>query len=337
MATIRDVAKLAGVSVSTVSRVLNQNGYVNKETEQKVVAAISKLNYEPNAVARGLASKKTGTIAIILPDISNPFFPELARAVEDVARTYGYTVFLCNSDDHSDKEKSYIDVLHKKYIDGIIFASNTLTGSDIERMHKQNTPFVVLDRTPDQESCSIVRSKNFHGAQLAVEHLLEVGCKKIAHIYGPQHFSTARERLMGYEDCVRDYNWFSPSLMIPGDFSMNGGKKAAEILLKRFPDVDGIFIGNDLMAVGALKVLNQKGIKVPDEMAICGFDGISLTEMIEPEITTVAQPIYEMGALATRILIKKIERHLEQNQCYEFDVKLIPRESTRRGRTHEST
>jgi len=331
LATIRDVAKLAGVSVSTVSRVLNQNGYVNKETEQKVVAAISKLNYEPNAMARGLASKKTGTIAIILPDISNPFFPELARAVEDVARTYGYTVFLCNSDDHSDKEKSYIDVLHKKYIDGIIFASNTLTGSEIERMQKQNTPFVVLDRTPDQQSCSIVRSKNYLGGRLAVEHLLEVGCKKIAHIYGPQYFSTARERLMGYEDCVRGYDWFSPSLMIPGDFSMNGGKKAVEILFQRFSDVDGIFIGNDLMAVGALKVLNQKGIKVPDEMAICGFDGISLSEMIEPEITTIAQPIYEMGALATRILIKKIQGLEQQNQCYELDVKLVPRESTRRG------
>lgn len=331
MATIRDVAKLAGVSVATVSRVLNSNGYVNIDTRQKVNHAIQQLQYEPNAVARGLASKKTGTIALILPDISNPFFPEMARAVEDVARTYGYTVILCNSDDQGEKEKSYIEVLKQKYIDGIIFASHTLRPDDVERMRKNEIPLVVLDRAPSDEACSVIRSKNLEGAKIAVRHLLDVGCKKIAHIYGPQDIITARERLIGYEESVRNFSWFSPSLMVPGKFQIKGGMEAVEVLIDRHPDVDGIFIGNDLMAVGALKGLLRKGLKVPDQIALCGFDGITLTEVTEPELTTIAQPIYDMGALAARLLIKEIEGLVVEKQIYEFGVTLIARKSTKKG------
>ena len=332
LATIRDVAKLAGVSVATVSRVLNKNGYVNKETEQKVTTAIQQLQYEPNAVARGLAGKKTGTIALILPDISNPFFPEMARGVEDVAHQLGYTVILCNSDDQGVKERSYIEVLKKKYIDGIIFASNTLDEADVEAMQKNDLPLVILDRAPIQDSFSVIRSKNYEGAQLAVKHLLEIGCKRIAHIYGPQEFDTAKERMTGYEDAVREMPWYSPSLMVPGNFRIDGGMRAIEVLMSRHPDVDGIFAGNDLMAVGALKALYRLGKKVPDEVAICGFDGIALTEITEPEITTVAQPIYEMGSLAAKVLIEKITATVKANPIHEMDVRLIQRGSTKRGR-----
>lgn len=331
MATIRDVAKLAEVSVSTVSRVLNKNGYVNKETEQKVLQAIELLQYEPNAVARGLAGKKTRTMALILPDITNPFFPELARAVEDVARTYGYTVILCNSDDQGEKEKSYIEVLKKKYIDGIIIASNTISEDDLKRMKVKDMPLVVLDRAPSNLACSVVCSKNVEGAKMAVRHLLQAGCKKIGHIYGPQDLITAKERLLGYEGSVKEFDWFTPSLMIPGFFDMDGGKQAVADLLARHPDVDGIFVGNDVMAVGVLKALHRMGIRVPDQIALCGFDGISITRMTEPELSTIAQPIYDMGALATRILIKKIEGLPVEDRIYELDVNLVVRDSSKRG------
>ncbi|GMX66413.1 ribose operon transcriptional repressor RbsR [Paenibacillus elgii] len=337
MATIRDVAKLAGVSVATISRYLNKSGYVNVETEQKIKKAIEALNYEPNAVARGLAGKKTNTIALILPDISNPFFPELARAVEDVASMYGYTVILCNSDDEGVKEKSYIEVLKKKYIDGIIFASNTLDSADVEQMTKKGIPVVCLDRVPPKQSCSVVRSKNREGAKLAVEHLLSMGCRKIAHIYGPQEFITAKERLAGYEESVKHLDWYSPTFMIQGDFRIEGGIRATELLMERHPDVDAIFAGNDLMAVGALKALHRMGVQVPGQVAVCGFDGIGMTEITQPELTTVAQPIYEMGALVSRILIKKIEGTLEADQTYELDVALVPRESTLRRNEHASS
>ncbi len=331
MATIRDVARLAGVSVATVSRVLNKNGYVNKETEQKVMMAIEQLQYEPNAVARGLAGKQTGTIALILPDISNPFFPELARGVEDVAHRHGYTVILCNSDDQGSKERSYIEVLKKKYIDGIIFASSTLEDADISKMRKSNIPLVLLDRAPNKESCSVVRVNNYAGAQMAVRHLLEIGCKRIAHIYGPLEMITARERLAGFEDLVKAFDWFSPTLMVPGDFSIDGGRKAIETLLAKHPDVDGIFAGNDLMAIGAMKALFSLGKRVPEDVSVIGFDGIGLTEIVEPELTTIAQPIYEMGTLAAATLIQKITGELAENPIHELDVTLMVRDSTNRG------
>jgi LacI family transcriptional regulator len=330
MSTIRDVAKLAGVSVATVSRVLNKNGYVNKETEQKVTRAIEQLGYQPNAVARGLAGKRTGTIALILPDIANPFFPEIARAVEDVAHRHGYTVILCNSDDQGHKEQSYIEVLKKKYIDGIIFASNTLGEEDVQKMQRNKIPLVVIDRAPNRQLCSVIRSRNYEGAKLAVQHLLDAGCNKIAHIYGPQEFVTAKERLAGYEESVMHFPWFSPSLMVPGYFRVDGGLNAVKELLAKHPDVDGIFAGNDLMAIGALKGLHQLGVRVPHDVALIGFDGISLTEITEPELSTVAQPIYEMGSLAAKVLIEKIETGLEEIQLHELDVTIVERESTRR-------
>ncbi len=326
------MAKLAGVSVSTISRYLNKSGYVNSETEQLIKAAIAKLNYAPNQVARGLAGKKTNTIALILPDISNLFFSDLARAVEDVAATYGYTVIFGNSDDQAVKEKRYIETLKQKYIDGIIFASNTLGHDDAEMLTKLGIPFVCLDRGPSEQNSSVVRSKNKDGAIMAVQHLLDVGCRKIAHIYGPQHLITAKERLIGFEQSVQVFGWYSPTLIEQGDFRIPGGMKATERLLERHPDIDGIFAGNDLMAIGALKALHRMGIQVGKQVAVCGFDGIQTTEITVPELTTIAQPIYDMGALISRLLIKKIEGTLEEDRLYELDVKLIVRDSTFRGK-----
>ncbi|XEC95294.1 LacI family DNA-binding transcriptional regulator [Paenibacillus tarimensis] len=328
IATIRDVAKLAGVSVSTVSRYLNKSGYVNAETEQSIKGAIDKLNYAPNVVARGLAGKKTNTIALILPDISNLFFSDLARAVEDVASTYGYTVIFGNSDDQGIKEKRYIETLKNKYIDGFIFASNTFGPGDAEKLQKLGIPFVCLDRGPDEQTSGVVRSKNREGAVMAVQHLLDIGCRKIGHIYGPQHLITAKERLIGFEQSVQSFDWYTPTLLEPGDFRIAGGLEATERLMRRHPDIDGIFAGNDLMAVGALKALNRMGIRAGEQVAICGFDGIQTTEITSPELTTIAQPIYEMGALISRLLIKKIEGAPVEDRLYELDVKLIPRDST---------
>ncbi|MFC4075938.1 LacI family DNA-binding transcriptional regulator [Salinithrix halophila] len=330
MATIRDVAKQARVSVATVSRVLNGNGYVNLATEAKVRMAMEELNYEPNTVARGLAGKRTMMIAMILPDIVNPFFSELARAVEDTARAHQFTVIICNSDDRGAKEKTYIDVLRKRYVDGIIFASNTLGDEEILTMEEQEIPFVLLDRTPGMGRCSVVRSRNVDGARMAVNHLLQSGCRRVAHIAGSGDLLTGRERRRGYLDVVGEKGWFDPGLIVPGHFSVEGGKGAAMALMDHFPDVDGIFAGNDLMAVGALKVLHAMGVKVPDEVSLCGFDGIALTEVTVPELTTVAQPIYEMGATAAMELIRLIEGEPGGPREYELDVLLLKRESTRR-------
>jgi len=333
LATIRDVARLAGVSVATVSRVINKTDSVNPETAGQVLKAIEQLQYEPNAVARGLAGKKMGIIALILPDILNPFFPALARGVEDVAQKKGLTVILGNSDDLGLKESLYIKALKKKYVDGFIFASNTIREEDVEALRKEGIPIVLLDRGLNTASCAVIRSNNREGAKLAVQHLIGQGCQKIAHIYGPQEFITARERMLGYEEVAGGLSGYSPSLMVPGNFDIESGRKALELLLVRHPDLDGIFAGNDLMAVGALKVLHEQGIRVPEQVKVCGFDGIGLTEITEPELTTVAQPVYEMGGLAARILLDEIESGKRENKFIELDVTLIPRKSTHKEET----
>ena len=333
MATMRDVARLAGVSVATVSRVINQKDSVNSDTAGQVLKAIEQLQYEPNAVAQGLAGKKMGIIALILPDILNPFFPALARGVEDVAHKKGLTVILGNSDDQGLKESSYIKVLKKKYVDGFIFASNTIREEDVESLRNAGIPIVLLDRGLNSASCPVIRSTNREGAKLAVQHLIEQGCQTIAHIYGPQEFITARERLLGYEDVAGGLSGYSPSLMVPGHFDIESGRKAVEQLLARHPDLDGIFAGNDLMAIGALKALREREIRVPEQVKVCGFDGIGLTEITEPELTTVAQPIYEMGRLAARMLLNEIESGIRENTLIELEVTLIPRKSTQKEET----
>jgi LacI family transcriptional regulator len=328
MATIRDVAKLAGVSVATVSRVLNQNGYVNEDTEKRVKKAIEQLNYKPNEVARTLFKKTSKTIGLIVPDISNPFFPELVRAVEDVMNIYDYTVILCNSDEKSEKEKQYIEILKQKYVDGIILTTNQLESDEVMEL---GVPVVVLDR-PSMHSFPSVIADNYGGARLATRHLYDIGCRKIAHIQGPTHVVNAMERFRGYRDEMQELGLWNEQLIIQGNYQLKQAKEATLRALQEHK-MDGIFAGNDAMAVGALKAVQQLGLRVPEDVAIIGYDGIPLTEMTTPELSTISQPIYEMGAIAARILVKKIEAKPLEQLHYVLPVKLVERQSTQRRGT----
>ncbi|WP_202080630.1 LacI family DNA-binding transcriptional regulator [Caldalkalibacillus salinus] len=336
MATIRDVANLAKVSVATVSRVLNDSGYVNNKTKTRVLEAMRELHYTPSTIARSLNNKRTKTIGLVVPDITNPFFPELARAVEDVAQHDGYTVILCNSDEHVEKERRYFEVLKQKYIDGVILASNADQNPDVYLQ----MPVVVLDRKVNERIPTVV-AKNREGGRLAVQHLEDVGCTRIAHIAGPQRIKSAEDRKLGYLETVSDQPWYSPDYIVHAEFDIKHSEEATTELLAAHPEIDGIFAGNDLMAVGALKAIHRYGKKVPEDIAIIGFDNISLTTTLVPELSTIAQPLYEMGSLATRLLIQHIEQrgnhehtdqHLDHdlNRCYELDIELIVRASTAR-------
>ncbi|MCY9590350.1 LacI family transcriptional regulator [Paenibacillus chitinolyticus] len=327
MATIRDVSKLAGVSVATVSRVINQKGYVHEDTLQRVHKAIKLLNYVPNDVARSLSKKSTKTIALFVPDITNPFFNELALAVEKVTQLYGYTTILCNTNESAKIERQYIQNLKQKYIDGFIMATNTLTEEEIDQL---DIPMVAVDRS-STPVVPTVTSKNRDGAHLAVQALLQQGCNKIAHIRGPKGLWIAEERCQGYLDLVENMPWFTPKLIANGNFQLKEAAEAAKKLFKEHPDIDGVFAGNDLMAIGTLRALQEHGIRVPDQVQIIGYDGISLAEMVYPELSTVSQSIYEMGMLAARILIKKIEQiHLDEEN-HQLEVKLVQRGTTRHG------
>lgn len=325
IATIKEVAKEAGVSVATVSRVLNNKGYVNEDTRKRVMSSIEKLNYKPNAVARSLFKKKSKMIGLIVPDIKNPFFPELARAVEDVTNSEGYTLILCNSDDDFHKEQKYLDALKQKYVDGFIVVTSTLKAEHVE---DHNIPLVALDRSIHPE-IPAVYSNNYTGAKQATQYLLELGCRQIAHIRGPHHINNAEERYKGFTDVTKDQGLYDPKLVINGGYSIEKTIDVTSELLKKSPEIDGIFAGNDMMAIGVLKAAERLGLKVPEDLKIIGFDGIALCKTTSPEITTMAQPIYEMGTTAARMLLDFIEKKEVTNMKQVFQVQLVERQSTR--------
>lgn len=326
MTTIRQVAALAGVSTATVSRVINRSGNVNDNTKLRVEKAVRELNYQPNDLARALYKGSSKIIALFVPDITNPYYPELARAVEDVTNDRGYTFVLCNTDDDNLKENTYRVAMMQKKVDGIIIVSSTITE---EEAADSIIPTVLLDRKVASNKDSVTVN-NRKGASDAVTFLKKSGCRRIAHISGPEHDNNAISRRNGYLDIVENDDWFQADYMIAGEYSFDSGIRTAKELLMRHHDIDGLFVGNDLMGVGALKAVQELGRKVPDDLAVIGFDGIMLGETTTPSLTTMAQPIYEMGEYAANLLLNLIEGHENKAGHKEFSVKLVERESTRR-------
>ncbi|WP_163527850.1 LacI family DNA-binding transcriptional regulator [Halobacillus ihumii] len=330
MVTIRDVAAKAEVSVATVSRVINNKGHVTAQTVSKVFSVIEELGYKPNAVARSLTSRKSNTVALLVPTISNPFFPELARGVEDLAHSYGFNIFLCNTDDDRNKVTNYLDSLRDRYVDGVIINSLNLANEDLEQLHSRGIPAVTLDRTFSTHKFSSLTVKHREGAQLATQHLIDIGCKRIGLIRGPEDDSTAVQRMWGYRNCVKEFDWFDQSWIAPGDFSVRSGYLCMKELFQRHPDIDGVFASNDSMAIGLLKAAYEWGRKVPDDLAIVGFDGIEMSQYTIPPTSTVKQPIYEMGMKAMEELIRLMKEPNAEFSKKELDVELILRESSMR-------
>ncbi|WP_174734576.1 substrate-binding domain-containing protein [Mesobacillus harenae] len=327
--TIRDIAKESGVSVATVSRYINKVSYTSLETEKKIQGVLDKFDFTPNAVARGLAKQKTNTIAFVTPDIRNPFFPELVKSVESVSKNRGYSLLLISTNEHDLKRKDFWNNLKSRYIEGLILAESETSEEVTNHLKGLDIPFVRIDRAVHLDESNSVSVNNFEGARLAVNHLIEVGCKKIVHISGPKSFFPAQGRIKGYLNVMEDKGW--EEIIYEGDFTLESGRKQTEKLLKEQPDVDGIFYANDLMAIGALKAFKNLGVNVPKDIAIIGFDGIQLTEIVSPEISTISQPINKIGEIATNSLIYKIENpNQSMNQNVLLDVKLIKRESTQR-------
>lgn len=324
--TIKDVAKEAEVSVATVSRVLNNNGYVNEETRKKVEDAIKKLEYTPNAVARSLYKKQSRTIALIVPNITNPFFPEVARAIEDVMNSKDYTLILCNSDDQEEKEKKYFDMLRQKYVDGVIIVTSTLKPMHIV---KNKIPIVAVDRFIDKD-IPYVSVDNMKGARQAVQHLKAIGCQRIAHIRGPDDLPIAEERYQGYLKEVQHEAWFDENLVLNGNFNIKLATEQTKKLLTENRDIDGIFAGNDYMALGVIKAALELGKRIPKDLSVIGFDGINLAKLTNPELTTIAQPIYQIGYKAAEILLDLIEGKPIQEYSHRLDVTLNIGQSTKR-------
>lgn len=328
MATIRDVSKLAGVSVATVSRVINKKGYVSKETEESIINAMKMLNYSPSDVARRLAGKKSNTIGLIIPNILNPFFPQIARAAEDTANKLGFNLILCNSDNDREKENQYYEMLINKQVDGIIIASYTATPTDLISIMNKNMPIIVLDREYNGFDIPFIKTDDNLGGELAASHLIECGCKNIAHITGPLYIDSFKERLDGFEKVLKKNKIYNPQLIRVDELSLKGGYEATKKLLEDGKEIDGIFAGNDILAIGCYKALNDLGYKLYDDIKLIGYDGLE-ANIDYLEISSVSQPMYDLGKYAVELLVKKIKGEIYiSKEKIKLDLKIVKRKST---------
>ncbi|EOD01782.1 LacI family DNA-binding transcriptional regulator [Caldisalinibacter kiritimatiensis] len=329
--TIKDIAKHAGVSMTTVSKIINNKDQdISQATRDKVLKIMKEYNYVPNTIARSLVTKKTKTIGLVIPDIRNPFFPELARGAEDKANEEGYNIIFCNTDDDVSKEEKYISMLAEKMVDGIIFTASSKRTSGFDILSKKSIPIILVDRDIDFVG---VKGKiivdNFQGAYEGVIHLLECGYKKIAFISGPLSSNTSICRLDGYKKALKSYEIdFKEECILEGDYKSEWGYKAVNTLLSKGIEFDGIFCGNDLIAIGAIKALKENNIVVPKEVGVVGFDDIYIANLVEPQLTSVKQPNYEMGYKAVEMLIDIIDNKKDKVEDLVLSTELIKRNST---------
>ena len=324
MTSIRDVAKLAGVSPSTVSRVMNGTAKVDEEKMQRVLNAISETGFKPNEVARSLFKKSSKIIGVIAPDIENPFFTEMARAIESEAYVQGYRMTLCYSENKPEKEKESIRMLSRMNADGIILMTNN---EEIDAEIKAcSIPVVAVDRrTHADGEAAFVEADHYEGGKLAAEHLIQCGCRNIVNISGPQKYSSARDRYRGYVDICKQYNREVRNLEC--EYSFRQGLLVAEEILEKYPDVDGIISCNDMVAISVYKVLRRHGCRVPQDVQIIGFDNVALSHLMTPELTTIQQPVADMGRTAVQCIIDCVAGNKVTREN-KFPVTLVKRETT---------
>lgn len=330
---LKDIARLAGVSIATVSMILNNKDQnISTSTRENVLRIARENNYIPNAMARSLIVGQTKIIGLIIPDISNPFFPELARGVEDKANVSGYNVIFCNTDDDLEKEEKCLEMLAEKMVDGIIFAHSAKRTGGLESYIRENIPMILIDRDIDIDNVKgKVLVDNLYGAYQGVKHLLEKGYHKIAFITGALTSNTATERLQGYKEALKECDIpIDERYIKTGHYKSEWGVEATELLLSEGINFDAIFCGNDLIALGVMKTLIGKGFKIPDDVGIVGFDDIWMANMVVPELTSVRQPNYEMGYKAAQMLIEVISGYGIPTEKREIVLKpeLIIRKSS---------
>lgn len=305
--TISDVAREAGVSTQTVSRVLNNKGEISPTTRRLVTDVIQRLGYRPNAVARSLVTRRTLSLGLVVPDIANPFFPEIARGAEDVALAAGYSVFLCNTIEHAEREIAVLRLLEEKRVDGVVVCSARLPDEQLVPLLKRHQAVVLVNRTVPNGTAGTVRVDDASGTRQAVGHLHAGHRGKLAMLAGPENSHSGRERVRGFRDALRDAGGpEDPSLIVSCPPYLEGGYQAATGLLSPSRGIDGLVCYNDLVAIGALQACHDLGVRVPDDVAIVGCDDILLARLVTPSLTTMRVSKYEIGASAVRMLLGRI-------------------------------
>lgn len=306
MATVRDVASRAGVSPITVSRVINNTGYISRATRDKVEAAIAELGYVPNGLARSLRSKRSHTLAFVTTDITNPFFTSMARGIEDAASAAGYTVLFCNTDENAEKEDRYVQLLLQKQTDGVLLVPAKSSPRSVELLHDQDTPVVVLDRAIGSLKADVVRCDSVQGAFDLIRVLLERGHQRIAALGGPIGISTADDRIAGYERAMHAAGFSTQGLVFRGQFTEPSGFEMATAALNLTPRPTALFATNNFVAVGASRALEALGLAVPTDLSLVAFDDVPPVLAQYAFLSVVAQPAYQMGQEAVALLLARL-------------------------------
>ena len=325
---IKDVAQRAGVSISTVSRVVNQSKPVKPKTRDRVLEAIEELSYRPNAIARSLKIKHTQSIGIMVPDIANQFYPEVVRGIEDVANMYEYTIFLCNTDLDYDKEIQYYTELEEKQVDGMIIMGNLISDELARKISDSEIPVVLIGSR--HENLPSVTIDNEKAARDAVYYLIERGHQRIGMISGKlKDPIIGKARLEGYRQALQEASipWRS-ELVVEGGYRFKSGYEGARQLLMLEEVPTAVFVASDEMAIGAMRAILEKGLTIPGDIAVMGFDNVDMSGKVFPSLTTIGQPMYEMGAIGTRLLTKYLQGEVVSAGKIVLEYELIQREST---------
>jgi LacI family transcriptional regulator len=307
---LEQIAKLSGVSRSTVSRVINDDPNVSETTREKVLQIIRRVNYEPNAAARGLAAGRTHVIGLVIPMgvsalFTDPYFPILIQGASSACNARGYSVMLWLAEPEYER-RMIRRIMYSGLMDGVIVASMLTNDALVQALADGDLPFILVGRHPTDARISYVDADNISGARAIVNHLLRLGCTRIATIAGPQSMIAGVDRLVGYTAALRERGLIADqTLIVDGDFSETGGYLAMQQLLPRRPDA--VFAASDMMALGALRAIREAGLRVPEDIALGGFDDLPLAERSDPPLTTIRQPIHRTGAMAVETLIELIE------------------------------
>jgi LacI family transcriptional regulator len=324
---IKDVAKIAGVSISTVSLVLNNKLGVSEGTRIRVLAVMEKLNYVPNNIARSLVTKRTASIGLIVPDISDVFYAQLGRAVQDAVAKKGYSMILCNSENSPEKEATYLNFLKEKKVDGIIMVpGGSINSTEIEQI---DTPIVFVDRYTKGVDISYVGVDNEKGGYEATKHLIKLGHERVGCICGPNGASSSEERIAGYKKALAESGLRYDEVLLRGsNWTVGGGFYATKELLSLKASPTAIFTTSDICAIGVFDALGKEGLKVPEDIAVVGFDDIKFAPYMRVPLTTVRQPVKEMGEISAKLLLEELSsKKKSSSRKVILNTKLIVRES----------
>ncbi len=309
---------------------INGISSVKKGVRQKVLSAIEELNYQPNRAARSLAGGRTNTLAFILPDICNPFFPEMVRGAMELANQASIDIFLANIDNDPQKEIKYIDSFVKRGVDGLIIATSDVSSKQGKHIGALNIPVVIVDRELQGLNRDLVIVDNYDCAFQAATHLIELGHQRVGIILGPEQTMTTRKRLQGVRDVLQERELFDASLVHHGSFSIDSGYGTMQAILNKGDPPSAVFCANDLLAIGAIKALQESGLNVPQDISVIGIDDIMLSSLVNPALTTIRQPTLDLGAMAAKLLIERIQgNYTGVHRKVILPGELIIRNSTR--------